>query len=296
MNAFPGGVSQQDDDSDAEESAACPFSPGDTVSGVVSANQNVDGAVAMDLHTTAPKSPKSKNKKKQAATVSAVLPHMHLGDHASVCGETLAAAMTPGTKVEQLLVLEADRKGVPTVTLKPLLLSAAGAASGTKSSGAERNGVEAFIPKSAGDVSVGDLVVGFVSKVEAFGVFVKFLGRFAALCPRSMAADRLVEDPRGMFTEGDSVRWALACAVQVFGKNHMFAVGVGLSSAEGLERSLRRCVRGMLDERTFEATFSTPGSYACSLLGGMFLCSFLRVLYLVFSRRSVGTHKPQPTR
>ncbi|CAN0287276.1 unnamed protein product, partial [Ectocarpus sp. 8 AP-2014] len=44
----------------------------------------------------------------------------------------------------------------------------------------------------------------------SFGVFVRFLGRFTALCPRSMAADRMVEDPSGMFEEGDSAR----CVVQ----------------------------------------------------------------------------------
>lgn len=203
------GASEQEE-SDDDQTAACPFSPGDTVSGVVSGNQNLDGAVMIDLHTTTPKSTKSK--KKQPTTISAVLPHLHLGDHASVCGETLAAAMTPGTQIEQLLVLDVDRKGVPTVTLKPLLLSAAAAGeSGTKSSKKGGQEVQAFIPKAAGDVSVGDLVIGFVSKVESFGVFVKFLGRFAALCPRSMVADRAGEDISGMFTEGDSVRWARPC-------------------------------------------------------------------------------------
>lgn len=184
---------------------------------MVSATQNTDGMVVMDLTatTTAPlsasspgsnsRSSSSKKKKKNAkpATARGVLPHPHLGDHASVCGETLAAALTPGTAVEELVVLEVDKMGVPIVSLKPLLLSAV-----DKTGSEERraDGRKAFMPKAASDVSVGDLVSGYVSRVESFGVFVKFLGRFTALCPRSMAADRVVEDPSGLFVEGDSVR------------------------------------------------------------------------------------------
>lgn len=201
--------------------AECPFSPGDVVSGVVSTTQAISGAVEMDLTllasptitSTSPASTTKKGKKKQkpaAVTAKGILPHVHLGDHASVCGPPLAAALAPGTAVEELVVLEVDKMGVPTVSIKPLLLTAAAAAAAKRGSpeaavaaGDER---EAFIPKSAEDVSPGDLLAGFVSRVETFGVFVKFLGRFAALCPRSMAADRVVEDPSGMFTEGDSVR------------------------------------------------------------------------------------------
>ncbi len=203
------------------------------MSGVVSATQAVSGAVEMDLTLLAPptspastvtKKEKGKGKKKNkkpaaAVTVTAkgILPHAHLGDHASVCGPPLAAALVaiPGTAVEELVVLEVDKTGVPTVSIKPLLLAAAAAsaAAAKRGSTAEAGTAaaagderEAFIPKSAEDVSPGDLVAGFVSRVESFGVFVKFLGRFAALCPRSMVADRVVEDPSGMFTEGDSVR------------------------------------------------------------------------------------------
>lgn len=170
--------------------------------------------VVMDLTASTPEGSTSskKRKKKNAkkpATARGVLPHPHLGDHASVCDEALAAALTPGTAVEELLVLEVDKMGVPIVSLKPLLLkavadaSAKGGSSGREGEGDDRKG---FIPKTASDVSVGDLLCGYVSKVETFGVFVKFLGRFSALCPRSMAADRVVEDPSGLFTEGDSVR------------------------------------------------------------------------------------------
>lgn len=208
-------------ESDEEKTAAdCPFFPGDIVSGVVSANQGtVDGVIMIDL-THATETPpstwkpegtkKKKKKQKKPATVRGVLPIRHLGDHASVCGEALAAALTPGKEIEQLLVLDVDRKGVPTVSLKPLLLSAASAAATATAvgngNGRSEDGKQAFVPKGSSEISPGDLVAGFVSGVESFGVFVKFLGSFSALCPRSMAADRAVEDPTGMFTEGDSVR------------------------------------------------------------------------------------------
>lgn len=161
----------------------------------------------VDLNLPTSSKKKKKSRAKQAAvstTVPGVLPHTHLGDHASVCGETLAAQLTPGTVIDQVLVLEVDKMGVPTVTLKPLLLSV------VARSGEDK---EAFVPGAASDVSPGDLIAGYVCRVESFGVFVRFLGRFTALCPRSMVADRMVEDPRGMFEEGDSARWVM-CGVK----------------------------------------------------------------------------------
>ncbi|CAM9504306.1 unnamed protein product, partial [Ectocarpus fasciculatus] len=200
------GAAEEDMSDGEEEAAPCPFSPGDTVSGVVSANPDTEGKVVVDLNlpTDATSSKKKKPRAKAAAaatTVPGILPYPHLGDHASVCGETLAAQLTPGTVIDQLLVLEVDKMGVPTVTLKPLLLSA------VSRSGEDK---EAFVPGAASDVSPGDLIAGYVCRVESFGVFVRCLGRFTVLCPRSMAADRMVEDPRGMFEEGDSAR----CVVQ----------------------------------------------------------------------------------
>lgn len=204
-------------DSDDEiTSAGCPLSPGDIVSGVVSTKQESDGVVAIDL-TPAAEMPSvsitdGKKKKKycgKPVTVRGVLPFRHMGDHASLCGETLAAALTPGTVIEELLVLEVNKMDVPTVSLKPLLLTAI---RGHRRSEEEK---EAFVPKSVSDVSCGDLVAGYVSKVESFGVFVRFLGRFSALCPRVMSADRLVEDLTGLFSEGDSVRWDYRYAVIV---------------------------------------------------------------------------------
>lgn len=67
-----------------------------------------------------------------------------------------------------------------------------------------------FIPRRASDVSPGDIVAGVVCRVEAFGVFVKFLENFMALCPRSMVGKRA--DPKDLFHVGDSVRYAVYVA------------------------------------------------------------------------------------
>lgn len=196
----------QGEESDGDDAVACPVSVSDILSGVVSAKQDAgEGTIAIDLSVSLPPLRGSAKKKKSPpkdVTVRGVLAHSHLGDHASVCGETLASRMTPGTKLDQVLVLEVDRRGTPIVSLKPILLAATAAATSSKTSGS----TTFFIPREAADVSPGDLVAGFVSRVESFGVFVKFFGKFSALCPRSMAADKAVEDPRGMFMEGDSVR------------------------------------------------------------------------------------------
>ena len=201
---------------------ACPLSPGDVVSGKVSKRQDKEGAVMMELSSTPipkdsatssnPGSSEGKendsgtaNMKRKSSTVRGVLPHVHVGDHASVCGN-LAARLTPGTKVDRLVVLAVSEWGVPSVSMKPLLVSAMSSPSGGSSG--------AFVPREASGVCCGDLVAGFVSRVESFGVFVRFLERFSALCPKSKVAEWHVDDPRGMFMQGDSVR-CVSCPTDV---------------------------------------------------------------------------------
>ena len=55
------------------------------------------------------------------------------------------------------------------------------------------------------------MVAGYISKVESYGVIVRFSGHASALAPRPNIADRFVEDPaQAGFAAGDSVR----CVVQ----------------------------------------------------------------------------------
>lgn len=200
----------------------------------MASSPSTDGVISIDLlfspTSISKKKKKEKKKSSSSTTIRGGLPISHLGDHASVCDETLAAKLPPGTNISKLLVLEIDKMGMPIVSLKPLLLSAVAAS-------ADGQGKEAFLPREVSDLAPGDLVAGFVSRVEYFGVFVKFLGRFSALCPRSMTADRMVEDPRGMFTEGDSVRWVVVLCSGVFGGRH---VGVGFGAVWGHIRKVRQ--------------------------------------------------------
>lgn len=182
------------------------------VSSASPSNKEKPGTILVDI-VTDKTTPGGSTGKKTENIIRGVLPFVHLGDHASLCDENLAARLTQGTSLERLVVVEVNRLGVPVVSLKPLLLLSATSAEKRRMDIDEGDGdenktnkVEAFIPRGASELSPGDLVAGFVSKVETFGVFVRFLGRFTALAPKAMVADRLVENPTGMFEEGDSVR------------------------------------------------------------------------------------------
>lgn len=178
----------------------CPLQPGHIASGTVSSKASRrPGHVLIDI-------------KSESGDLIGFLPHAHLGDHASVCNETLAARLRPGTVLNRLLVVEIDRRGVPLLSIKPLLLRCATSDQHlfVTSESPDKKKVdggkqEAFMPRGLSDLSPGDLVAGFVSRVETFGVFVRFLGGFTGLAPRALVDDKRVEDPTGMFGEGDSV-------------------------------------------------------------------------------------------
>lgn len=206
---------------DGNKPVACPFAPGDVVSGIVSAKQKDMGVVAVDLVRAFGDNGEDELPTCEAVTTRGILPYAHLGDHASLCDKTLADKLSAGTKIERLLVIEINRRGVPLVSMKPLLLMC-GASNAAKSDDVDMGGamsrehVEgAFVPRGISDVASGEVVAGFVSRVEPFGVFVRFLGGFSALCPRSAVSDRAVEDPTGMFVEGDSVRCDLRASYMV---------------------------------------------------------------------------------
>ncbi|CAM9431765.1 unnamed protein product [Chrysoparadoxa australica] len=126
---------------------------------------------------------------------------VHLCDNASFA-DGIAESYPTGTKVKGCVVLEASNKQRQiTLTLKPLLLAAhAGDGSGSG----------ATLPSDTSALAPGDEVVGWISKVNDFGVFVRFIAGVSALCPRALLADQFVKDARSLFTEGDSMR----CVVQ----------------------------------------------------------------------------------
>lgn len=60
------------------------------------------------------------------------------------------------------------------------------------------------------ELAVGQELVGYVSKIQPYGMFIRFVGGESALAPKAMLADHFVEDPSTLFHEGDSAR----CVVQ----------------------------------------------------------------------------------
>jgi ribosomal protein S1 len=125
----------------------------------------------------------------------------HVYDLASTGDALFGAAegdIKVGIRVENALVLSYT-KGVPVITLKPLLLAAA-----------RGENSEMSIPSKVADMSPGQLVAGVVVKVDTFGVIVRFRGGLSALAPRPSIADRFVPTPVGLFNVGDSIR----CLVQ----------------------------------------------------------------------------------
>jgi polyribonucleotide nucleotidyltransferase len=104
--------------------------------------------------------------------------------------------------VVNALVLSVSKK-ILNLTLKPLLLASAKGESGRD--------VEAIsIPDKVADLLPGQVVAGFIFKVETYGVIVKFREALTALVPRPNVADRFVSNPEGLFVVGDSVR----CVIQ----------------------------------------------------------------------------------
>ena len=107
-----------------------------------------------------------------------------------------------GTKITNALVLSESKK-VLTLSLKPLLLAAAQDCKG--------NDVEAIsVPNKVTDLLPGQIVAGYIFKVESYGVMVRFREGLTALVPRPNIADRFVSTPEGLFSVGDSVR----CVIQ----------------------------------------------------------------------------------
>ena len=74
----------------------------------------------------------------------------------------------------------------------------------------EKEREEVSVPMHIGDLTPGQVVVGYVHKVESFGVIVRFRGTLSALAPRPNIADKFVSAPEKLFSVGDSMR----CVVQ----------------------------------------------------------------------------------
>jgi rRNA biogenesis protein RRP5 len=137
-------------------------------------------------------------------------------DFASTSDAIFASSKPPytvGSRVENALVLGTTKK-LLMLSMKPLLKSAALSFSERKASISQNllssNDEGITIPNKVADLSVGQLVAGFVLKVESYGVLVKFRDNLQALCPRPNLAEKFVATPVGLFNVGDSIR----CVIQ----------------------------------------------------------------------------------
>lgn len=155
--------------------------------------------------------------------------HKHqLFDFADTADSVFSASNNPfviGYKVNCALILSKNEKDTLMITCKPLLMSIAARNADKEGLLTEReknyleqaeidlseNDTEPIsIPKAVSDMSPGQIIAGYVMKVAATGVIVKFFDNLAAIAPRPNLMDKFVSTPVGLFNLGDSIR----CAVQ----------------------------------------------------------------------------------
>lgn len=130
-----------------------------------------------------------------------------LADFADTCAALMKAnVFEVGQHIDNALVIgEATGKSQSKqISLKPLLCKAV---MQSQQESAEDCGA---FPSSIAGCSPGQMVVGYVHKVETYGVLVRFGNRLTALVPRAQLADCFVSTAVGWFTVGDSVR----CVIQ----------------------------------------------------------------------------------
>ena len=182
------------------ESARQPgaVSAGDSVSGTVVRVQEPFVVVKLDGH---------------GSTEPLAFLHKHqLGDHAALADQFLARTKM-GDRIESALVLEFRRdSNEPLLSLKPLLVRAGGGIvdQAPDSKLAAKKGPCFAKPPRLQDLKIGRArLCGYISRVESFGLFVRFVGGQTAMAPRALIADRFVDDASGLFREGDSVRCLL---------------------------------------------------------------------------------------
>lgn len=151
---------------------------------------------------------------------NAILERIHCYDFMSTCDKIASSMFIVGKRVDRALVLY-TKSNVVHITLKPLLLSVAERSMNqsldvvptkkvSELLGQTQENELITIPKSATDLSPGQVVAGWIHKVEDFGVLVKFRGKLTALVPRPNLADKFVSSPLGLFMVGDSIR----CVIQ----------------------------------------------------------------------------------
>jgi rRNA biogenesis protein RRP5 len=137
---------------------------------------------------------------------AAIIPKHQCFDFSSTAEKLFQTTFSVGSYLPQVLVLANIKKTV-LASIKPLFLKIA--VSSTSSS-EDTPIADSPIPSSIADLVPGLIVVGWVFRVESYGVLIRFRGNLTALAPRTCLADKFVSSPIGMFSVGDSMR----CIVQ----------------------------------------------------------------------------------
>ena len=116
-----------------------------------------------------------------------------------------------GQRVEGALVLSSGGKMGVMLTKKPLLIAAAKIGQSVKKSLSDfLECDDIYLPSAIHDLLPGQVLAGYIYKVESYGVLVRFRNGLSALAPRPNIADKFTATPVGLFEVGDSVR----CVVQ----------------------------------------------------------------------------------
>lgn len=137
----------------------------------------------------------------------ATLHQLQLCDIAAYSIEIFSSGKySSGTRIENAVVLtdksNSKHSGGITISIKPLIVEVA-QKSKTKVS-------ILHFPYKVTDLIPGQELVGYVHKVESYGVLVRFRDTMTALAPRPNVADKFISSPVGLFNIGDSIR----CVVQ----------------------------------------------------------------------------------
>jgi ribosomal protein S1 len=122
-------------------------------------------------------------------------------------------AYAVGKSIDHAIVINSGKTGktnTVTISTKPLFLAAAGVVSPLEERFSTRVSDSMSIPSKIADLAPGLIVVGYIWKVESYGVLVKFRDGMTALAPRPNVADTFISSPVGLFEVGDAVR----CVVQ----------------------------------------------------------------------------------
>ena len=160
------------------------YRPGQHVSGKVIEIDSSDGIMRIKLGDTG-----------STDDAIGIIEAAHTTDHAAHA-EDMFKTFRVGDRVQNALVIVAKlRRDNDTaaavwhvhLTLKPLLLKTPP-------------------PAKLSTLQPGQIISGYVVRIESFGVFVRALGRLTFLAPKANLADKFVTDPEEIFVIGQTVQ------------------------------------------------------------------------------------------